>query len=339
MTRVLRVRVKDKHAAFLNHQAIEVNQIWNYSQDLALKVLEREHRFMSAYDMAQYTKGAGKEGLSLHSQTVQGIFEEYCIRRKQFKKAKLRWRVSHGSRRSLGSIPFKAVALQYRNGQVHYQGQAISLWDSFGLADYQLRSGSFSEDARGAHACSGSTYQTRWVSGQNGQGRHETYLQSCSTCGGPGRVICRQCSGSGSIRCGECGGNGFFTDITSVVLKAEPHVRITVRSELSRDALSGYLVSLPVAQAVHYFDFTQFNHEDAAADKWQVGYEVHTTLAELDVSLRSKSYMAAADGDKALAFISMGVHRVGTGILMLVTRKSALDGEVEGITGILDLSQ
>lgn len=149
MTRVLRLRIKDKHARRLLEQSREVNQVWNYSQDLALKVLEREQRFISAYDMAAYTKGAAKEGLSLHSQTVQAVSEEYCTRRKQFKKAKLRWRVSHGSRRSLGWIPVKASALSYRAGQVHYQGTALSLWDSYGLADYQLRSGSFSEDSRG----------------------------------------------------------------------------------------------------------------------------------------------------------------------------------------------
>ena len=149
MTRVLRLRIKDKHAAFLNAQAKEVNMVWNYSQDFALRVLAREHRFLSAYDMAAYTKGAAKEGLSLHSQTVQAVSEEYCTRRKQFKKAKLRWRVSSGSRRSLGWIPVKASALCYRSGQVNYQGKALSLWDSYGLADYQLRSGSFSEDSRG----------------------------------------------------------------------------------------------------------------------------------------------------------------------------------------------
>lgn len=148
-TKVLRLRIKDKHAGHLLAQSREVNQVWNYSQDLALQVLARENRFMSAYDMAAYTKGAAKEGLSLHSQTVQAVSEEYCTRRKQFKKAKLRWRVSHGSRRSLGWIPVKAVALNYRNGQVHYQGKALSLWDSFGLADYELRAGSFCEDARG----------------------------------------------------------------------------------------------------------------------------------------------------------------------------------------------
>ena len=113
------------------------------------RILERERRFCAGYDLGKLTSGASKEGLSLHSQTVQAISAQYCVRRKQFKRAKLRWRVSYGSRRSLGWIAIKASALSYRNGQVHYQGKAISLWDSFGLADYQLRSGSFTEDSRG----------------------------------------------------------------------------------------------------------------------------------------------------------------------------------------------
>jgi len=149
MTRVLRLRIKDKHAGLLLAQAREVNQVWNYCQETSLKILSRERRFCTGYDLDQLTAGATKEGLSLHSQTLQAVSAEYCARRRQFKKAKLRWRVSHGPRRSLGWIPVKASALRYRGGLVHYQGKAIGLWDSFGLADYTLRGGSFSEDARG----------------------------------------------------------------------------------------------------------------------------------------------------------------------------------------------
>lgn len=149
MTRVLRLRIKDKHAKHLLEQSREVNQVWNYCNETSQRILERERRFCTGYDLDKLTCGASKEGMSLHSQTVQAISAEYCTRRKQFKKAKLRWRVSHGSRRSLGWIPVKASALSYRAGQVQYQGAALSLWDSYGLTDYELRSGSFSEDSRG----------------------------------------------------------------------------------------------------------------------------------------------------------------------------------------------
>ena len=148
-TRTLRLRLKDKHAAFLREQAREVNFVWNYCNELSYKILQREGRFCSSVDLDKFTSGATKEGLSLHSQTVQAISKELVTRRKQFKKAKLRWRVSGGSRRSLGWVPFKASAIRYKGGQVWYAGRALSLWDSYGLSAYELGTGSFSEDSRG----------------------------------------------------------------------------------------------------------------------------------------------------------------------------------------------
>ncbi len=161
-TLTLHLRLKDKHAGFLRAQAREVNLVWNYSQDLALQVLRREKRFLSAYDIAPYTKGASKEGISLHSQTIQGVSEEYCLKRKQFKRAKLRWRSSYGSKRSLGWIPFKESAITYRNGQVIYQGKPLNLWDSYGLKNYELGSGSICEDARGRWYLNVTVKQAQW---------------------------------------------------------------------------------------------------------------------------------------------------------------------------------
>lgn len=147
-TRTLRLRLKDKHAVLLREQARSVNFVWNYVNELAVKHFERRREYLSAYDMQPYTKGASKE-LGLHSQTVQAVQEEYVTRRKQFKRVKLRWRVSGGARRSLGWIPVKASALRYRGGQVWYGGRPLSLWDSYGLHQYELGPGSFSEDSRG----------------------------------------------------------------------------------------------------------------------------------------------------------------------------------------------
>src|ERR1700693_5203445 len=137
-TRTLRLRLKDKHAHLFCEQAREVNMVWNFVKEMSMKVFERERRYMPPYDMAPYTRGATKEGLSLHSQTVQAISKEYVARRKRFKKVKLAWRKSGGARRSLGWIPFKAVAIRYKAGQLWYQGTPISLWDSYGLSDYVL---------------------------------------------------------------------------------------------------------------------------------------------------------------------------------------------------------
>jgi hypothetical protein len=147
--RTLRLRLKDKHAGLFKRQAGEVNFVWNFTKELTSKHLGRTGKFMSDFDVASYTKGAAKEGLSLHSQTVQAVSEEYVARRRQYKRLKLAWRTSKGSRRNLGWVPFKSSAMAYRDGQVRYQGVPISLWDSYGLKDYKLGSGSFSEDSRG----------------------------------------------------------------------------------------------------------------------------------------------------------------------------------------------
>ena len=123
--------------------------MWDYVNKLSLRVWEREGRFLSGYDFHPFTKGAGKAGLNLHSQTIQAIGDEYALRRKQACKTKLRWRVSGGARRSLGWIPFKPSAIRYRNGQVFFVGTPLSLWDSYDLSMYELGAGNISEDARG----------------------------------------------------------------------------------------------------------------------------------------------------------------------------------------------
>lgn len=93
--KTLQVRIKDRHAKALNAMAREVNFVWNYTNELSFKHLQRTDKFFSAFDMAKYTAGASREGLAIDSQTVEAITEEYVVRRKQFHKAKLRWRVSH----------------------------------------------------------------------------------------------------------------------------------------------------------------------------------------------------------------------------------------------------
>jgi putative transposase len=79
---VLRLRLKDKHAKFLRELAGEVNFVWNYCNELQTTMFNRERRFLSGYDFAEFTRGATKEGLHLHSQTVQAVAQEYAVRRR-----------------------------------------------------------------------------------------------------------------------------------------------------------------------------------------------------------------------------------------------------------------
>jgi putative transposase len=80
---------------------------------------------------------------------VQEIAEEYARRRRQHQKIRLAWRKSGGARRSLGWIPFKVRTIRYRGGQIYFAGRWLSLWDSYGLSNFELRAGNFSEDSRG----------------------------------------------------------------------------------------------------------------------------------------------------------------------------------------------
>ena len=148
--KTLKLRIKDKHCEVLDQLASEVNFVWNYVNDLSFKHLKRKGEFLTAYDIAKYTKGTSKE-CGLHSQTIQAITEELVIRRKQFKKTKLKWRVSNkkSARRSLGWIPFKKVAIKYADGYVQYGKHQFKVWDSYGLSQYSIKTGSFIEDSRG----------------------------------------------------------------------------------------------------------------------------------------------------------------------------------------------
>jgi transposase len=149
--RVLRLRVKDKHATWLCGLAREVNTVFNYCNELSAKVFERERRFLSGFDFWPFLKGVTRGDCALHLpiQAVQEIAEEYARRRRQHRKVRLAWRKSGGARRSLGWIPFKVRSIRYRCGQIYFAGRWLSLWDSFGLGNFELRAGNFSEDSRG----------------------------------------------------------------------------------------------------------------------------------------------------------------------------------------------
>jgi putative transposase len=149
--KTLKFRLKDKHAKWLGDLAKSVNFVWNAGQEHALNVLERERRFVSGFDLNNWAAGASKAGLQLPGHCVQQVLEEYATRRRQFKRRKLKWRKSFGAKRNLGWVPFKVGQIVFRNGQLKFAGKFLSLWDSFGLAQYKncLRAGSFSEDSLG----------------------------------------------------------------------------------------------------------------------------------------------------------------------------------------------
>ena len=95
--RVLRLRVKDKHASWLSGLAREVNTVFNYCNELSVKVFERERRFLSGFDFWPFLKGVTRGDCALHLpvQAVQEIAEEHARRRRQHQKIRHRSRAIH----------------------------------------------------------------------------------------------------------------------------------------------------------------------------------------------------------------------------------------------------
>ena len=128
-TKTLQLRLKDKHAKVLRQMASEVNQVWNHINAISAKAARPFHgksQFLSGYDLQKFTAGFSKcDGVSVGSGTVQLVCVEYATRRKQFKKARLNWRVSNpkSSKYSLGWIPFKGGHAKYKAGQIHFAGK------------------------------------------------------------------------------------------------------------------------------------------------------------------------------------------------------------------------
>src|ERR1700719_2861201 len=71
-TKVLRLRLKDKHAPFLGALAREVNFVWNYCNDLQITMFNRERRFLSGYDFAKFTRGAFRPVMARSSSAANG---------------------------------------------------------------------------------------------------------------------------------------------------------------------------------------------------------------------------------------------------------------------------
>ncbi len=155
-TKTLKLRIKDKHAAWLGGLAREVNTVFNFCNEVSMKAsnpYSGKPKWLTGYDLQKLVSGStkGEDALSIPSQTLQQVCEEYATRRKQFKKHRLNWRVSNpkSSKYSLGWLPLKKGAVVYKAGQVRYAGKLLSLWDSYGLDKFELRGGSLSEDSRG----------------------------------------------------------------------------------------------------------------------------------------------------------------------------------------------
>jgi len=150
--RTLRLKVKAEGYAWLNAAAIEVNQVWNYANATSYKAAQPfagKPKWLTAFDLDKLTAGASKCFDRIGSDTIQRVNAEFATRREQFKIARLRWRVSRGSRRSLGWIPFKAAQLKRKGKSLRFAGKAFRVFERELLEDVKWKCGCFAQDSVG----------------------------------------------------------------------------------------------------------------------------------------------------------------------------------------------
>ena len=152
-TRTLRLKVRPEAYGWLNRAAIEVNQVFNWANETGMDAADRHRRanprWLTGFDLDKLSAGASKYFECIGADTIQRVNHEYAQKRKQFRKYKLRWRVSFGARRSLGWLPFKAASLKRRGNALRFAGKMFRVFDREYLGEHQFRDGCFAQDAVG----------------------------------------------------------------------------------------------------------------------------------------------------------------------------------------------
>ena len=150
--RTLRLKVKAEGYAWLNAAAIEINQVWNFANASSYKAARPfagQPKWLTAFDLDKLTAGASKCFDRIGSETIQRVNAEFATRRKQFNRAKLKWRVSRGSRRSLGWLPFKAAQLKRKGKSLRFAGKTFRVFERELLEDVKWKCGCFTQDSVG----------------------------------------------------------------------------------------------------------------------------------------------------------------------------------------------
>src|SRR5271155_4880483 len=150
--RTLRLKVKREAYSWLNAAAIEVNQIWNFANATSYRAacpFAGNAKWLSAFDLDKLSAGAAEYFEHIGASTVQRVNAEFATRRKQFNRVKLRWRVSHGAKRWLGWVPFKALQLKRKAVSLRFAGKAFRVFERALLEGVRWKSGCFARDSVG----------------------------------------------------------------------------------------------------------------------------------------------------------------------------------------------
>jgi putative transposase len=150
--RTLRLKVRRESYAWLNAAAVEVNEVFNYCNETSFKAAtrtDRKRKWLTGFDLCNLTSGASPYFAKIGADTIQSICTHYAQKRQAAKRLKLRWRVSRGSRRSLGWVPFKAASLKRKGVCLRFAGKSFRVFEKERLEGVKWQSGCFAQDAVG----------------------------------------------------------------------------------------------------------------------------------------------------------------------------------------------
>jgi IS605 OrfB family transposase len=132
---------------------VEVNQVFNWANATSLDAADRNRRahtkFLTGFDLCNLSAGATEYFERIGADSIQRICCEYAAKRRAAQRVKLRWRVSRGSRRSLGWVPFKAASLKRKGASLRFCGKAFRVFEPERLEGVKWRDGCFAQDAVG----------------------------------------------------------------------------------------------------------------------------------------------------------------------------------------------
>jgi putative transposase len=152
-TRALRLKVKREAHVWLNAAAVEVNQVFNWANATSVDAADRNRRgttkWLSGFDLNNLSAGAAECFERINADCIQRVNCEYAAKRRAAKRVKLRWRVSRGSKRSLGWIPFKAASLKRKGNSLRFAGKTFRVFEAATLEGVKWQAGCFAQDAIG----------------------------------------------------------------------------------------------------------------------------------------------------------------------------------------------
>lgn len=146
MLQVIKLRLRDRHAAELNRQARAVNFVWNYCNETQQRTARAHRKWLTWGDLQKLTAGSSKM-LNLHAHTIQQVCQQYDRSRSQQRKPWLRFR----GRKSLGWVPFnKGHVTTAEPGTVKFRGVTYETMHWRDIPDGAIIcAGSFNQDSRG----------------------------------------------------------------------------------------------------------------------------------------------------------------------------------------------